>query len=126
MRIMITLLFTSLLIIACKNNNQKDTERTDKVKSSNSDSNNNDNEKNTANKANVKNNNSSHNWTRKEQNKFLEDCEKGSGQQLTGKKLKDFCSCMLLQAQKYYSTYSQMDEKSDEDNDRKILENCAG
>jgi len=65
-------------------------------------------------------------WTAAEQNKFLKDCEKESGENIRKGKLKDFCLCMLTEAQKYYSSYKQMDDKGDEDNDEEIYKKCVG
>jgi hypothetical protein len=65
-------------------------------------------------------------WREAEQKKFLADCQKESSDNISKTKLKDFCLCMLTEAQKYYPSYSQMDEKSDEDNDEEIFKKCVG
>ena len=125
MRIVIALLFAFLLMTDCKNNDKKDIPKAGKTPASDRDSSYHDEDDNRVNKGKGKRDTSSYTWTRKEQNKFLADCKRESGQKLTDEKLKDFCYCMLTQAQKYYSTYNQMDEKSNEEADRKILANCA-
>ena len=109
----------------CKNDNKKDIPKADKTGANDRDSSYNDEDDTGINKNGDKNDTIFYKWTKKEQNKFLEDCKRESGQKLTDKKLKDFCSCMLDQARKYYPTYKQMEEKSNEDADRKILMNCA-
>jgi hypothetical protein len=120
----ITFLFAFVLISACNNDNKKNTQKESKTHKDDRDSGYNDGDDRMGNKNNDKKNSSSYNWPEREQNKFLEDCRRESEQKVIRGKLKDFCSCMLTQAQKYYPTYAQMDEKSDEDDDRKILESC--
>ena len=66
-----------------------------------------------------------HQWSKKDQKKFLAECESGAEQHLSEQKLKDFCSCMLLQSQKYYSTYREMEHKSNDEFDIAILEGCS-
>ena len=124
MRRLVTLLLTLTLITACNNGNKQNVEKSDKTQTNDRDSSYNG-EEDTAGNDDKDKDKRSYTWAKKEQKKFLEDCKSGSEEQLTGQKLKDFCSCMLIQAQKYYPTYSQMDEKSNEDNDRKILASCA-
>ena len=65
-------------------------------------------------------------WTEADQNKFLKDCEKESEENIDKSKLKDFCRCLLTEAQKYYPSYKQMDQKSDEDHDEEIFKKCLG
>ena len=125
MRIVTALLFAFLLVTACKNNDKKDIPKAGKTPANDRDSSYHDDDDDRVNMDKEKTDTSTYTWTRKEQNKFLADCKRESGQKPTDEKLKDFCHCMLTQSQKYYSTYHQMDEKSNEDSDRKILANCA-
>jgi hypothetical protein len=64
-------------------------------------------------------------WTKKEQSAFLQDCLAEATSHLTGEKLNAFCDCMLLNSQKHYSKYSEMDKKSNEESDASIFEACA-
>jgi hypothetical protein len=125
MRNFISLVFAFLLITACKNADKKDSPKVNNARLNNRDSSNNDEDDKPVNKDKNKKDNSPYNWTRKDQNKFLEDCKRESSQELSDEKLKDFCSCMLGQARKYYPTYNEMDKKSNEEADRKIIANCA-
>jgi hypothetical protein len=63
---------------------------------------------------------------KKERKKFVNDCKEESAENVAADKLNDFCSCMLTQAQRYYPNYKQMDENSNEESDRKILDECLG
>jgi hypothetical protein len=63
-------------------------------------------------------------WSQAEQNRFLKDCARESEENIKKGKLKDFCQCMLTEAQRYYPSYKTMDQKSDEDNDGEIFKKC--
>jgi hypothetical protein len=63
-------------------------------------------------------------WTKREQNKFIEDCRRASAEKADTEKIKDFCFCLLTQAQKYYPSYEQIDKKSNEDYESKMYMNC--
>ena len=67
------------------------------------------------------------NWTKKEQDQFMNDCIAGSeGEEIAEESLKNFCQCMLSEAQKYYPRYHHLEKKSNEEHDKAILEKCAG
>jgi hypothetical protein len=116
----IVLLFTVALIAACNTKNRKEggTKNkpridTEALKSNARESENSDKGK-------------SYNWTTIEKNKFMDDCRNGAeGDDMAEGKLKDFCNCMLTQAQKFYPHYHQMEEDINEDHDAEILEKCA-
>ena len=117
-KITILLLFVGLLA-ACNNNSKTDTTDKDKEKK----------DRDTTIKKDepepgdsVKN----YTWTEADQNKFLKDCERESEENIIKGKLKDFCRCMLTEAQKYYPSYKEMDQKSDEDHDEEIFKKCVG
>jgi len=118
MRILIALLFSFVILTACRNGEKGDP-KVDLIENINVDSN--AGNKDSSNRKTDR----SYTWTKKEQNKFLKDCERGSDQHLTGEKLKDFCACMLLHSQDYYPTYSDMEKKSNEADDTSIFAACA-
>ena len=120
MKRLVALLFAFVLLTACHTNNKKNTPKDHQENTDSSGRENEGTKEKDSSEANLK----SYNWSKKEQNKFLEDCKRESDQDVPAEKVKDFCSCMLLQAQKYYSTYSKMDKNSNEDDDSKIFENC--
>jgi hypothetical protein len=130
MRRLFILLFAFVAVIACNNNNKmnagNDTggQNDDKALKDNRDDANDVEVDRKADKNIDKS--SQYTWKKAEQNKFMEDCSRDSEENVDKGKLKDFCSCMLTQAQKYYPSYDQMYEKSNEDDDREILAKCIG
>jgi hypothetical protein len=131
MRRLIILLFAFVIITACNNDNkmksqnEKGIQTDDKARKDDRDEGDSD-EDGINNKDRDKNSNSQYNWKVAEQNKFLEDCRRDSEGHVAKNKTKDFCSCMLTQAQKYYPSYRQMDEKSNEEHDKEIIAQCLG
>lgn len=117
---LIVLLFAFLLATSC-NNNKKSSIQNDKSGKNDSkvsiDSGKGDKNRD---------NNSQFNWTKKEQNQFLEDCRKESEEDDDNRRVNDLCSCFLREAQKYYPSYRQMDEKSNDDHDKEIFAECVG
>lgn len=65
-------------------------------------------------------------WTEADKKRFMKECQQESSENIGKGKLNDFCNCMLIEAQKYYSSYKQMDQKSDEGNDEEIFKKCVG
>ncbi len=121
-----TVLFTLTIVTACNGNNKKIDNKAAGNEKAVRDSNN--NQENTRIDTNGKENDSnrSYKWTAKEQKKFLRDCKRDSRDHLSVDKLDEFCLCMLTESQKYYLTYGEMEAKSNEDDDRKIIEKCSG
>ena len=120
MRILIVFVFAFVLVSSCKNDKKNDhttetSPRKDTIVAPPGDSVNRDTLK-------VHN----YSWTKKDKDRFLLECKNGSREHLSEEKLKDFCSCMLTQAQKYYSDYTEMDKRGNDESDGKILEACAG
>jgi hypothetical protein len=118
------LLFTFAIIIACNNNNDKRNSRNTMDEKAIRDDGDSDKDDRSGNKDNDKNGNAPYRWTEKERNKFVKDCKRESAENVARDKINDFCSCMLSQAQKYYPSYKEMDENSNEESDRKILDEC--
>ena len=121
MRILITVLSALLLLSAC-NGNSKNSRKAGKTEGVDTLSR--SNPKDTT--GGKKTKDPSFTWTKKEQKKFLNDCKTGARQQLTGEELRDYCTCMLTQSQKYYRTYREMEEEGNDDDDVKIHTACAG
>ncbi|MFI5129673.1 MAG: hypothetical protein ACHQFX_06770 [Chitinophagales bacterium] len=117
MRILIGLLIPFVILVACRNG-EKSAPQVDQRKNSNVDS-------NAGNNDTIRKTDRSYTWSKKEQNKFLKDCEDGGEHHLTAEKLKDFCACMLLHSQDYYPSYSDMEKKSDEADDTSIFAACS-
>ena len=59
-------------------------------------------------------------WSKADQNKFLNDCDKEFEENISKSKRKDFCKCILTEGQKYYSSYKQMRDNDNEDHDEEI------
>ncbi|MDP4263155.1 MAG: hypothetical protein Q8941_11565 [Bacteroidota bacterium] len=115
----VILLFASALIFSCKNGNDRDKKIESKEKKETT--------SDTSMKAkdgDKRDKESGYKWKEPEQNKFLEDCRINLAGKVDSAKMKDFCSCMLTQAQKYYPGYKQMDETSNPDYDSTIFVNC--
>jgi hypothetical protein len=130
MRRLFILLFAFVTVTAC-NNDSKEGAGNNKSKQNNDKAQSDDRDDTNGVKVNRKADNnmdkkSQYTWAKAEQNKFLEDCSRESEENIDKGKLKDFCSCMLTQAQKYYPGYAQMNEKSNEDDDREIFAKCIG
>ena len=63
-------------------------------------------------------------WSKADKNKFLKDCDKEFDENISISKRKDFCTCMLTEGQKYYSSYKQMQDNGDDDHDEEISKKC--
>jgi hypothetical protein len=135
MRRLLLLLFALVSVIACNNDNkvgngndkggQNDNkaQKNDRDDDINNEVDRKENENNSRENKDTENN-KQYTWTKTEQNKFMEECSRESEENVDQGKLIDFCSCMLTQAQKYYPGYSQMDDKSNEEDDREIFAKC--
>ncbi len=82
-----------------------------------------DNEKKVANRNTDRN---IYSWSEKEQNKFMTDCTREFKESVAEGKIKEICNCILTQARQYYKSYSQMEEKSNDDHDGEIITKCLG
>ena len=71
-------------------------------------------------------NRNTYNWSQQEQNKFMTDCRKEFEESVGEGKIKELCSCILIQARQHYQSYSQMEKKGDDDHDREIIIKCLG
>jgi hypothetical protein len=69
---------------------------------------------------------SQYKWTDVEKKKFLGDCKQESSEDVQKDKLDEFCNCLLTESQKYYPSYKQMNDKSNEDHDEEIFKKCVG
>jgi len=59
-------------------------------------------------------------WSKADQTRFLNDCDKEFEENISKSKRIDFCNCILTEGQKYYSSYKQMRDNDNEDHDEEI------
>src|SRR5258706_9300207 len=103
MKKLLVLLFTTVLIFSCKNGTHRDQANDDKEKNTSvGDTTSNDtiDDQHRRRDDSDRNNATAYHWKEQEQKKFLDDCIKGFEGKADPVKMKDFCSCMLIQAQK--------------------------
>ncbi|HLG38501.1 MAG TPA: hypothetical protein VI461_02495 [Chitinophagaceae bacterium] len=119
MRKLVVLLFIAAFVNACNSKGLRENRKEKNSRVENKTGRNDSIEKNK--------NSSSHSWTKAEQDRFIGDCIKGYEEEdIDEEDLNDFCTCMLTEAQKYYARYHHMDEKSNEEHDKEIVDKCVG